>query len=264
MHPFGFINSVPAGNFFWRQRICIGAWLVVIFAGGIFIVRAQTNMPTILVASAQDDREKTTLEKHIKPILQALNLKEAGQEAKVREILATHLKALNAWHDQNDPQIKALWIEFNKDRSRRDQPTADAVVGKSDAVYASFKPQHDQFIAELSSVLTPAQIEIVKDVLTINKVKITFHAYGEIFPGLTEEQKAFIMKNLKAAREEAIDAGTMPEKSAFFKKYKIRIEAYLTSQGYDVKQAYKTFVAQQKAQRGANQSPASAAKEPQP
>jgi Protein of unknown function (DUF3826) len=41
----------------------------------------------------------------------------------------------------------------------------------------------------------------------------------EIFHGLTGAQKAVILKNLKAAREEAIDAGSMTEKSAFFKKY---------------------------------------------
>lgn len=79
-------------------------------------------------------------------------------------------------------------------------------------------------------------------------MKITFHAYGEIFPGLTDAQNAFILKNLKQAREEAIDAGTMPEKSAFFKKYKIRIEAYLTAQGFDVKKAYQVFVAKQKSE----------------
>ena len=88
-----------------------------------------------------------------------------------------------------------------------------------DAVYATFKPQHDAFIAKLATVLAPEQIEAVKDALTINKVKITYHAYGEIFHGLTDEQNAFILKKLTAAREEAIDAGAMTEKSAFFKKY---------------------------------------------
>ena len=42
----------------------------------------------------------------------------------------------------------------------------------------------------MSSVLTPEQVEAVKDALTINKVKITFHAYRQIFHGLTDEQKA--------------------------------------------------------------------------
>jgi hypothetical protein len=255
---------MPAADFRLMKIGCVCAWLVVVFAGAPFALQAQTNAVANASAAAQTDREKATLEKHIKPILKALNLKDAGQEAKVREILAAHLKKLNAWHEENDPQIKVLWNQFNKARGRNDPAKADAALEEIDAVYASFKPQHDQFTAELSSVLTPQQIETVKDALTINKVKITFHAYGEIFPGLTEEQKAFILKNLKAAREEAIDAGNMPEKSAFFKKYKIRIEAYLTSQGYDVKQAYKTFVAKQKAEMAAQPSTAAAEKEHKP
>jgi hypothetical protein len=205
-----------------------------------------------LVATASvPDREQATLEKHIKPILAALNLGDASQTAKLREILAEHIKALNAWHTQNDAAIKSLWNEFNAARSAQNSTEADAALAKIGGVYASFKPQHEKFLADLATVLTPDQIESVKDTLTINKVKITFNAYGEIFHGLTDEQKSFILKNLKAAREEAIDAGTMPEKSAFLKKYKIKIEAYLTAQGYDVKQAYKDFVVKQKAEAAA-------------
>lgn len=43
----------------------------------------------------------------------------------------------------------------------------------------------------------------------------------------------------------------MPEKSAFFTKYKIKIEAYLTAQGCDVKKSYQEFVAKQKAEAAA-------------
>jgi hypothetical protein len=191
------------------------------------------------------------LEKHIKPILAALNLGDADKSAKVREILAVQIKSLNAWHTPNDASIKSLWNEFNAARSALNPTEADAALAKIEGVYASFKPQHEKFLAELAMVLTPDQIESVEDTLTINKVKITLNAYGEIFHELTDEQKLFILKNLKAAREEAIDAGTMPEKSAFFKKYKIKIEAYLAAQGYDVKQAYKDFVAKQKAEAAA-------------
>jgi len=93
--------------------------------------------------------------------------------------------------------------------------------------------------------LTPAQIESVKDTLTINKVR-SRSTLRRNLPRLTDAQKAFILKNLQAAREEAIDAGAMTEKSAFFKKYKIKIEAYLTAQGYDVKESYREFVANKK------------------
>jgi hypothetical protein len=127
-------------------------------------------------------------------------------------------------------------------------------MARIEAVYATFKPQHDRFIAKLSAVISPAQIETVEDVLTVDKVRATFNAYGQIFPGLTDEQKPVILKNLKAAREEAIDAGSMAEKSAFFKKYKDKIETYLTAQGYDVKQSYKDFGAKMKAQAAAQKA----------
>lgn len=228
--------------------------LAVVLAGGSFSLPAQTDEVPAQPSPGTADQEQRTLEKHIRPILTALNLNDPGKEAKVREILAAQFKALNAWHAQNDAQLKALWKQFNQARAKLDETNADTALANIDGVYASFKPQHEKFLSDLSSVLTPEQIETVKDALTINKVKITFNAYGQIFHGLTDEQKAFILKNLKAAREEAMDAEAMTEKSAFFKKYKIRIEAYLTAQGYNVKQSYRDFVAKQKADAAAKKA----------
>jgi Spy/CpxP family protein refolding chaperone len=233
------------------------ALAMVLLMSGLGSIRAQNEN----VLPAATDQEKRTEEKHTKPILDALKLNDAAKETRVREIVGAQIKALNEWHAKNDAQIKALWGEFDKARSQQDEAAANAALGKIDGVYALFKPQHEKFVSELSTVLTPEQVETVKDVLTVKKVKVTFNAYGEIFHGLTEEQKAFILKNLKAAREEAIDAGTMTEKSAFFKKYKIKIEAYLTAQGYDVKQSYKEFVAKQKAEKDAKKAMSAPAEE---
>ncbi len=231
-------------------------------AGGFLLLPsvalAQSNAPAatppaavsaaarVTAASPHADAEKASLEKHAKPILDQLKISDASKQATVHDTLVAHFDALKAWHEKNDPQIKNQWGQFNKARSGQDQTKADGIMSQIDAVYATFKPQHDEFLAKLATALTPAQIETIKDNLTVNKVKVTFNAYGQIFHGLTDEQKAFILKNLQAAREEAIDAGAMTEKSAFFKKYKIKIEAYLTAQGYDVKQSYKEFVEKQK------------------
>jgi hypothetical protein len=225
--------------------------VVLALTGGSFSLSAQTGAAPAVSAAVPANAETLTLEKHLKPILTALNLSDTNQTAKVRDILAAQIKAWNAWHAQNDAQIKGLWNQFNKARGKQNETNADAALARIDGIYATFKPQHARFNASLAAELTPDQVETVKDVLTINKVKITYSAYGQIFHGLTEAQQAFILKNLKAAREEAIDAGAMTEKSAFFKKYKIQIEAYLTAQGYDVKQAYKDFVAKQKADAAA-------------
>ena len=228
------------------------ALIAVVLAGSSFSIPAQPNDSPAAPPAGAADREKATLDKHINPILSALKLNDADKEAKVREILAAQIQALNMWHAQNDAQLKALWNEFNKARSKMNQTNADAALAKIDAVYATFKPQHDKFISGLSSLLTPEQVETVKDTLTVNKVRVTYNVYLQIFPTLTDAQKAVVLNDLKDAREQAIDAGSMAEKSAFFKKYKIIIEEdYLTAQGYDPKQARKDFAAKQKADAAA-------------
>jgi hypothetical protein len=217
--------------------------LIFIFTAVVIIGTsspAQTNPP--------DAKEQASLQKHIKPILEALSLQDAAKEAATSNALAAFLTADTAWHRTNDATLKGYWNDFNRARSKQDKAGADKALAEIDGVYATFKPEHDQLISKLGEALSPEQITTVKDVLTVNKVKFTYDVYLQIFPRLTDEQKAVVLKDLQAAREEAIDAGSMAEKSAFFKKYKIIIEEnYLTSQGYDPKQARKDFAAKQKA-----------------
>lgn len=236
---------------------------VAVLAGGLVSISAQQKEGATAAPLTAAEQEKHTEEKHAKPVLDALQLKDATQEAKLRPILAEHFKALNAWHDQNDAQIKALWAEFDKARNpkAKDDAGADAALEKIGGVYASFKPEHENFDKQLATLLTPEQIETVKDAMTVGKVAFTFNGYHDIFPGLKDEDKAFILKNLKAAREEAVDAGSINEKSAFFKKYKIKIEAYLNTHGFDVKESYRVFVAKQKAEKDAKKGTAAPATE---
>ena len=233
--------------------------LIATFAGVVLsapvLVCAETNTPDAVPASSAADKEKASLHKHVQPVLAALKLGDAAKEATVSDILASQFKALHAWHAANDAQIKVLWNEFNRARSAQNVTNANAALAKIDGVYATFKPQHGKFISDLSAVLSPEQVETVKDALTVNKVKVTYDVYLQIFPGLTEAQKAVVLQDLKAAREQAIDCESMTEKSAFFKKYKIKIEDdYLTAQGYDPKQARKDFAAKQKAEAAARKT----------
>ena len=186
-------------------------------------------------------------QKHIEAVLTALQLDDAQKKSEVRDILTAYFLVLKDWHASHDPQIKPLWNQFNKARSKQNQAEANVALAKIQTEYASFSQQHKKFIGDLSALLTPEQVELVKDTLTVNKVSVTYKVYLQIFPKLTDEQMAVVLKNLKAAREEAIDCESMTEKSEFFKKYKIIIEDdYLTAQGYDPKQARKDFAAKQK------------------
>jgi hypothetical protein len=244
------------------KKICLALFLPVVFLcpGNIATAQSTSNSTAVPVTAAPalnpEEKEQASYEKRTKSVMDALKLDDTARAARVHDILVGQFAAWKAWHAQNDAQLKELWNQYGKARTTKNQTNIDNAMAQIDTVYASFKPQHDEFKSRLAAVLTPEQIEAIEDSLTINKVKITFNAYGEIFHGLTDEQKAFILKKLKAARTEAIDAGAMTEKSAFFKKYKDQIEAYLTAQGYDVKQCYKDFVAKQKAEAAAKQAAA--------
>ncbi len=220
--------------------------LIVFLTGLLFSATIHADAQT----NNAGERENATLEKHLKPILAALGDMDVAKEKTVREILIAQFAALRTWHATNDALIKPLWNEFNDARSKQSPVAANAALEKIHGVYATFQPQHEKFLAELSAVLTPAQVEAAKDALTVKKVKVTYDVYRQIFPKLTEAQSAVVLQNLQAAREEAIDCEAMTEKSAFFKKYKIKIEdEYLTAQGYDPKQARKDFAANQKAKK---------------
>jgi Protein of unknown function (DUF3826) len=221
----------------------LSAFLAITLSG-----TAQTNSPASAPITTTDAKQLASLQKHIKPILDALNLQDTAKETTVSNVLSAFLTAHTAWHEANDATLKEDWNDFNHARSKQDKAGADKALAGIGGVYATFKPEHDKLISGLATVLSPEQIATVEDVLTVNKVKVTYNAYLEIFPTLTDGQKAVVLKDLESARDEAVDAGSMTEKSAFFKKYKIIIEEdYLARQGYDPKQARKDFAAKQKA-----------------
>jgi hypothetical protein len=143
---------------------------------------------------------------------------------------------LRAWHDINDPKLKAAKGDTN------------AVA----QIRLSLKTLHDQFIAGLSANLSPEQVEQVKDKMTYGKVQFTFKGYLIEYPELTDEQKQKVLGLLKEARELAMDGGSSDEKSDIFNRYKGRINNYLSKQGV------------QSARKKAAPTPASTNSTPQP
>lgn len=94
---------------------------------------------------------------------------------------------------------------------------------------------HQQFIALLKKDLSETQLGKVKDGMTYRILPITYTAYQEMIPTLTNEQKEKIYSWLMEARELAMDAESSEKKHAVFGKYKGRINNYLSSVGYDLK-----------------------------
>ena len=72
--------------------------------------------------------------------------------------------------------------------------------------------------------------------MTFDVVRVTYTAYCDMIPTLTNEEKAQIMLWLIEARELAVDAESSNKKHETFKKYKGRINNYLSKRGYDIQQ----------------------------
>jgi hypothetical protein len=187
---------------------------------------AQTN----LTSEQIETNYTNAIEKRTANILSALNLSDSNKATCVHAVVLAQWVALRAWHDANDAKLKAA------------KSDANAVA----QIQMSLKQLHNNFIANLSETLTPSQIELVKDKLTYGVVEVTYNAYLEIVPNLTDADKVKILTLLKDGREEAMDAGSSKEKAVIMKRYKGKINNYLDAHGHNVARAYKDWGAKQK------------------
>ena len=190
-------------------------------------VFAQLSTP----AATEAEKEAfyaTTIENRTVDILKLLNLDDAAKSNAVHDILVAQYHELRVRDAAIDTRLRVEGKEIS-------------YANRAEQLAAQSKPLHDAFLAKLAASLTPEQVEQVKDLLTYNKVKVTYDAYCAIVPGLTDAEKAKILELLKLAREEAMDGGSAPEKSAIFQKYKDQINGYLDAQGHDTAKAFKDW-----------------------
>jgi hypothetical protein len=190
----------------------------------------------ILTTPAATDTEKeafysASIENRVSDIVKALDLSDPAKAAAVHDILVAQYHELRVRDAAIDTRLKVDGKDIN-------------YSNRAEQLATQSKPLHEQFLAKLGAALTPEQVEKVKDLMTYNKVKVTYNAYCAIVPDLTDEDKAKIMELLKAAREEAIDGGNAPEKSAIFQKYKDQINSYLDAHGHDTAKAFKDWTGQ--------------------
>jgi hypothetical protein len=91
---------------------------------------------------------------------------------------------------------------------------------------------HTRLVAQLSAELTCDQVEQVKDGLTYGVLAHTYNGYLAQLPNLKEDEKRAIRALLIEAREIAMDSGSADEKHGIFRKYKGKINNYLSAAGY--------------------------------
>jgi hypothetical protein len=199
-----------------------------------------TTTPVAPAAQPSQAARRTTA------LLKELKLTDAAREARVRTILESHFVAMEEWHASHDSALAPLWSEWAARRSppEKDEAAAAKVGEKIDAIYASFRPRRDAFLAALRQELSPAQIDTIKNSLTRSPgMDRTANAYIEMIPQFTDADKAFVRERFAMAREQAIDTTTGKEIEAFFKRQKVVVEAYIDDHGYDYRKSREAWVA---------------------
>lgn len=174
-------------------------------------------------------------------VVGALTLADEAQAGRVRAVVAAQYLALHEIQAERDARVTAARRDL-PDRAVREQATAAARA----AAEARLAELHPRFVADLARELRPDQVEQVKDGMTYGVLQVTYRAYLEMLPALTDAQKAQIHAWLVEAREHAMDSGTSEEKHQWFGKFKGRINNYLAAAGYDLKQAEREAAARRK------------------
>lgn len=162
-------------------------------------------------------------------IVDKLGMTDAKQAEEVRNVIANRYFELNDIYEIRDAKVKEI-KESTLAGDAKAQALAAAENEKESALYRS----HFAFPAALSLLISPEQIEAVKDGMTYGVVKVTYDSHLDMIPSLTQEEKAQIMAWLIEAREFAMDAENSNKKHEAFGKYKGRINNYLAKRGYNL------------------------------
>jgi hypothetical protein len=187
----------------------------------------------------------TALEKKATEWTAALQLTGNAKMQKIQNAILTHLTAVRDWHNNNPFTMVPEGID----------PSTGNKLSEMDrqVIICSAKPKsvHENLMMVLKTELDSVQIETILDKYTIGKVAFTLNGYRSIVPDLTTKEEAEILKNLKQAREQAIDYKSIREVSAIFEIYKTKCEQYLNNNGRNWRQLFKAYVDKVKADKEA-------------
>jgi len=214
-----------------------------IFLKAISIAAIITAATPVMSQTVAD----TALENKASEWVASLKLNDDTKAQKVKTAIATHLTAVKEWHNSHPYTMTPEGIN----------PATGGKLSEMDRqiIICSTKPKavHDKLMTVLKTELDSVQVEAILDKYTIGKVDFTLKGYKAIVPDLTTKEESEILKNLKQAREQAIDYKNMREISAIFEIYKTKCEQYLNNNGRNWRQLYKAYVdklnAEKKAQK---------------
>jgi len=198
-------------------------------------------------ASDQDAAYIRTITTRSEKIVQTLEISDSVKAKRVVTIIANQYRNLNSVYTDRDNQIKNI-----RQKGLSKEETDSAIKKVEAAAEKRIEPLHASYLSTLSSELSAEQVTKVKDGMTYNVLHVTYKAYTDMIPSLTQQQKDQIMAWLVEAREHAIDGESSEKKHWWFGKYKGRINNYLSAQGYDINKERQEWAKRIKEQASQN------------
>lgn len=225
-----------------RSKLFLTAAVALLLSCGAFAQAPAAKAAPSPEAAAKADAE---VDKKASEWAASLTLNDAAKEARVKDIIATHLKAVRDWNNAHTADEVPAGIDpfSGKPLSAMDRQII---------VLSSIpKSVHENLMTGLRKDLTEPQVEAILDKYTIGKVAFTLNGYKSIVTDLTPTEEAAILANLKLAREQAVDFKNVKQISAIFEIYKTKNEQYLNEHGRNWHQLFGNYVNAQKAKKAA-------------
>lgn len=213
-------------------------YLLVINAGS---VQAQQSVV------AEDTAYIRVVQERAAKIVAVLGIEDGTRFTQVQNIIAQQYRHLNQIHESSKASINSL----KQSATGTKEAITAAIKKEEEARDEKLAGLHTTYIKQLQGALSAEQIEKVKDGMTYRVLPITYAAFQDMIPRLTDAQKQQIYTWLVEAREHAMDAESSDKKHWWFGKYKGRINNYLAAQGYDLKKEGAAWEARRKAARDA-------------
>ena len=188
----------------------------------LLAITAVMLISPITVAQAETEEEAYTkvINERAAKMIEGMTFADPNHGERVKNVITDQYRTLRDLHAARDTQIAAA----------KESPAAIASAEQQSRLVVF--EAHNRFLSRLSVELACDQVEQVKDELTYGVVPRTYDTYLAQLPELNDEQKRTVRAFLIEARELAMDGGSADEKHGVFRKYKGKINNYLSAAGY--------------------------------